>query len=91
MAAFVAAMKEASDWINADFRRAAEFYKTADNFRGPVEDLLPILEDKDYLHDITPRATVTWAAFMQRIGVIKSAPATWKDLFFPEIHHLKGS
>jgi NitT/TauT family transport system substrate-binding protein len=91
MAAFVAAMKEASDWINADFRRAAEFYKTADNFRGPVDDLMPILEDKSYLHDITPRSTIAWASFMHRTGMIKTAPANWKDLFFPEVHHLQGS
>ena len=91
MAAFVAAMKEASDWIKADFRRAAEFYKSADNFRGPVEDLMPILEDKDYLHDVTPRGTIAWAAFMQRTGTIKNAPASWKELFFPEVHDLQGS
>lgn len=90
-AAFVAGMKEASAWINADFRRAAEFYKVVDNYRGPVEDLLPILEDKDYLHDITPRATMAWASFMQRIGAIKTAPASWKDLFHPEVHDLEGS
>ena len=91
MAAFVAAMKEASDWIKADFRRAAEFYKSTDNFRGPVEDLMPILEDKDYLHDVTPRGTIAWAAFMQRTGTIKNAPAGWKELFFPEVHDLQGS
>lgn len=91
MAAFVAAMKEASDWINADFRRAAEFYKTADNFRGPVDDLMPVLEDKDYLHDITPRSTIAWASFMQRTGTLKTAPASWKDLFFQEVHDLNGS
>ena len=91
MAAFVAAMEEASRWIKADFRRAAEFYKAADNYRGPVEDLMPILEDKNYLHDITPRHTMPWAQFMQRTGTIKTAPSSWKELFFPEVHHLQGS
>jgi len=27
---------------------------------------------------------------MNKIGSIKSKPASWKDLFFPEIHGLQG-
>jgi hypothetical protein len=27
---------------------------------------------------------------MNKIGSIKSKPASWKDLFFPEVHGLQG-
>ena len=43
------------------------------------------------LLDVTPRGTIAWAAFMQRTGTIKNAPASWKELFFPEVHDLQGS
>jgi NitT/TauT family transport system substrate-binding protein len=32
-----------------------------------------------------------FATFMQEVGSIKAAPAHWQDLFFPEIHNLRGS
>jgi len=28
---------------------------------------------------------------MYKIGSIKVKPASWKDMFFPEIHNLPGS
>jgi NitT/TauT family transport system substrate-binding protein len=31
------------------------------------------------------------AQFMHRIGSLKVAPASWKDLYFPEIYDLPGS
>jgi len=32
-----------------------------------------------------------YAEFMHRIGTLKNLPASWKDLFFPEIHGVPGS
>jgi NitT/TauT family transport system substrate-binding protein len=32
-----------------------------------------------------------FATFMHEVGTIKIAPTSWKDYFFPEIHHLAGS
>jgi len=29
--------------------------------------------------------------FMRRVGALKNMPATWRDLFFPDIHGLNGS
>ncbi len=34
---------------------------------------------------------VKYAEFMHKVGTIKEAPASWKDLFFPEIHDKAGS
>jgi NitT/TauT family transport system substrate-binding protein len=32
-----------------------------------------------------------YADFMQKIGSIKAKPASWKDMFFPNVHNLPGS
>jgi NitT/TauT family transport system substrate-binding protein len=34
---------------------------------------------------------MVYAEFLHKIGRLKNKPASWKDLFFPEIHDLKGS
>jgi NitT/TauT family transport system substrate-binding protein len=40
---------------------------------------------------MTPAATMKFAKFMRRVGTIKREPASWKDMFFPEIGDLNGS
>ena len=40
---------------------------------------------------MTPAATMKFARFMRRVGTTKREPASWKDLFFPEIGGLNGS
>jgi hypothetical protein len=32
-----------------------------------------------------------FARFMQSTGMIKTAPSSWQDYFFPEVHSLSGS
>ena len=44
----------------------------------------------DYAYTLTPQKVYKTAEFMSKIGTIKSKPASWKDLFFPEIHGLAG-
>ncbi len=50
-----------------------------------------MLADPRFKYDLTPVATMRWADFMHRVGRIKVAPATWMDLFWPEIHDRGGS
>jgi NitT/TauT family transport system substrate-binding protein len=40
---------------------------------------------------MVPENTMKYAEFMHAVGSIKAMPATWKDLFFPEVHGLPGS
>ncbi len=37
------------------------------------------------------KQTMKYARFMQEVGSIKTAPRSWQDLFFAEIHGLPGS
>jgi NitT/TauT family transport system substrate-binding protein len=32
-----------------------------------------------------------YVSFMHKVGLIKTPPSSWKDLFFPEVHQLQGS
>jgi NitT/TauT family transport system substrate-binding protein len=40
---------------------------------------------------MTPENTMKFARFMHDVGTLKAAPASWRDLFFPEIHDASGS
>ena len=40
---------------------------------------------------MTPAATTKFAKFMRRVGTTRHEPASWKDIFFPEIGALNGS
>jgi NitT/TauT family transport system substrate-binding protein len=50
-----------------------------------------LLSSPRFKYITTPHATMRWAAFMHKVGRLKTTPASWKDLFWPEIHHLEGS
>ena len=45
----------------------------------------------DVQYGVTPVALMKFAAFMARIGTLKEAPNSWKDVFFPEAYNLEGS
>jgi NitT/TauT family transport system substrate-binding protein len=40
---------------------------------------------------LTPHRVLRTAEFMHRIGRVKHRPASWKDLFFPNLHGREGS
>ena len=40
---------------------------------------------------LVPENTMKFARFMQTTGMLKVAPESWRDYFFPEIHALNGS
>ncbi len=90
-AAFIAAFNEAVATINRDKKAAAEFYVRVTKDKGGVEAILRMLNDPEIRFDTTPRGTQRFADFMYKIGSIRVKPASWKDLFFPEIHALAGS
>jgi NitT/TauT family transport system substrate-binding protein len=90
-AAFFAGLKEAIDTVNTDKRAAARLYlEIANDKRNTVDDIHAMISDKDYAYTLTPQKVFATAAFMAKIGSIKESPASWKDLFFPEVHNLPG-
>ena len=89
--AFLNALKESVDFVNQDKRRAAEIYVKASKSKEPVEAILKMLNDPEIEYTMTPKNVMKYADFLYKIGSIKDKPASWKDLFMPEIHGLPGS
>ncbi len=89
--AVVDAMKEATDAINADKKRAAEIYAQEGGGKEDVKKLLAMMNDPQMRYTMAPERVLPYAKFMFDVGIIKHQPGSWKDLFFPEVHDLPGS
>jgi len=89
--AFLAALKDAVDSIDKDKRTAAELYLRMTNGKESIDAMESILSDPDIKYTLTPMKVLDYATFMHKVGSIKVQPRSWADMFFPEIHDLKGS
>jgi NitT/TauT family transport system substrate-binding protein len=89
--AMLNAMQEGSEFIAAHPRETCEYYAADTKSKIDIDLMEGLLRDPRYRYILTPHATNKWADFMYRMGRIKAAPASWKDLFWPEIHNLEGS
>jgi NitT/TauT family transport system substrate-binding protein len=90
--AVLAAFSEAIDLINRDKKAAAEIYlKMSGDRKSTVADIQKQIEDPNMLFTTTPRNIQKYADFMFEVGSIKNKAGSWKDIYFPEIHHLPGS
>jgi len=89
--AFFDALKEAIETINKDKRAAAKIYlEQAKDTKNSVDDIYAMINATDYAYTLTPQKVFKTAEFMGKIGSIKNKPASWKDLFFSEVHNLQG-
>jgi NitT/TauT family transport system substrate-binding protein len=89
--AVLAALKEATDSINANKRRAAEVYVQEGGGKENVDEILKMMENPQISYTLTPERVLPFAQFMHKVGILKNEPDTWNDLFFPEVHNLPGS
>ena len=56
-----------------------------------MDELVEVLRDPDIRFTTTPENVAKYAGFMHDIGSIENRPASWRDMFFPEIHGAAGS
>ncbi|MDQ2963388.1 MAG: ABC transporter substrate-binding protein [Pseudomonadota bacterium] len=89
--AFVKALDEAINGINADRKAAAEAYLRISKDKDTVQDILALLNDPAIVFTTTPQNVMKYVDFMLKTGTIKTKPDSWKDLFFPDAHALPGS
>jgi NitT/TauT family transport system substrate-binding protein len=89
--ALVAAFQEATDMLNKDVKPAAQYWIDDVKSKLAVEKVAAIASGKDVRWTMAPESTLKYADFMYAVGTIKAKPASWKDLFFPEVHGLPGS
>jgi len=91
-AAVLAALNEANGMIRADPRAAAELLLGPTAERGfTLDEMVAVLADPAITFTTTPQNVMKYAAFMHDIGSIANRPASWKELFFPEIHAVPGT
>ena len=89
--AIVNAMQEASEFIAVHPRETAEFYAADVKGKIDIDLMVGLLQDPRYKYVLTPRSMTVWSDFMFKMGRIKHKPASWKDLYWQEIHGLDGS
>ena len=89
--AVLAALQEATDILNKDKRAAAQMWIEQTKSNLAVDWLYKIVSGPQVEYTLVPNNTTKYSDFMFKVGSIKKKPATWKELFFPDIHHVAGS
>jgi len=90
--AWLAAQREASDFINQHHREAADIYIAMTKEKKlTADDLVKILADPQVRISVTPYNTMVFARYMHDVGTIKHMPASWKEYFWPVAQGLQGS
>jgi NitT/TauT family transport system substrate-binding protein len=87
-AAILAAMKEATAWIKADKRAAAEAYLRVTKDRMPVDELLAMLNDPSIVITIVPKGADKISEFLHKVGRVKVRPDRWQDYYFGDVEKL---
>jgi NitT/TauT family transport system substrate-binding protein len=85
------ALDDAMTVINADKRAAAETYIAANGTKDSVEAITRIISDPQFQFTSVPLRTMLFADFLNRQGVLKNKPASWRDLFWENQHERDGS
>lgn len=89
--AVLEALQEAMSFIKKDPKGAAALYIRMEKSKLDPAFVEQMIQDPENVFTITPENTMKYADFLSRTGQIKVKPADWKELFFPDIHDLKGS
>jgi NitT/TauT family transport system substrate-binding protein len=88
VAALLGAMKEATAWINADKKAAAEAYLRVTKDKMPAEELMAMLNDPNIVITIEPKGADKISEFLAKVGRVKVKPANWKDYYFGDVDKL---
>ena len=91
MKAFLAALGEAMAMITADPADAARIFIADEHSKMAEDEVVRIIKLPENEWTTTPKKVTAYAEFMARTGLMAAKPASWKDVFFPEIHDLPGS
>ena len=89
--AFLAALKEATDFVEHNPKQAAEYWIADSKSKLPPDTAAKIVGGKQVHWTMVPENTMKFADFMSSVGRIKVKAESWKDYFFPDIYDLKGS
>jgi NitT/TauT family transport system substrate-binding protein len=89
--AIINATKEAQAFIDKDLPTAVKYFIEDSGTKSTVEEITAMLRRPGYGYHIAPQGFMVYADFLAKAGRLKNKPASWKDMFFEEIHDLNGS
>lgn len=91
VAAIVAALDDARDFIAKDPGAAADIWMKSESSKMPRSEVLQMLTDGTLTYSVAPTGILKFAHFMAKTGEIKKDPASWQDVFFPVLGGRQGS
>jgi NitT/TauT family transport system substrate-binding protein len=91
IAAFISGLEEANKLIAQDPALAAKIYLDATKEKFTVDEIVAMIKAPNVVYSTTPNATMVFADFMVKTGLIKTQPKTWKEFFFPVAHNFPGT
>jgi NitT/TauT family transport system substrate-binding protein len=89
--AFVRGLDRANDWIKANPKEAAALYIKAEGSKLTPDFVEAIIRDKNVNFTTAPEGAQKFADFEAKVGLIKQAPASWKDMFWSGLGEKPGS
>jgi NitT/TauT family transport system substrate-binding protein len=87
-----AAFEEAIEWTRTHTHEAAAIYLAREPNKAGQAWIEHMMDDPARLRfSSTPKGMLTHAAFMHKLGTLRTVPASWKDLFWENIWGKDGS
>lgn len=83
--AFMSAFAEATAWINANKKAAAELYLRVSKDKSSVADILKIVDAPDTAYTLDARGVMPVVSFMKKTGAIKIEPKAVAEMFFADV------
>ncbi len=91
-AVVIKALEEAQAMIESDRQAAARLYLDSDEGKGwTADEIVGVLKDPNISFTSAPSGVMQFLTFMNAVGTVKAKADNWKELFFPEIHHVNGN
>jgi NitT/TauT family transport system substrate-binding protein len=84
------ALEQSIKQCNADKRAAAVLWKKAQNASESVDELFALLNDPGFEFTSQPHRIAYFAAFLNRIGTLKSEVTDWKQVFWETAYDQQG-
>jgi NitT/TauT family transport system substrate-binding protein len=84
------ALEQSIKLCSADKRAAAALWKKAQNASESVDELFALLGDPGFEFTSQPHRIAHFAAFLNRIGTMKSKVGDWKELFWETAYNQQG-
>ena len=84
------ALETSIKMCNADKDAAAVLWKKAQNASESIDELRALLDDPGFEFTSQPHRIATFAAFLKRIGTMKTEVGSWKELFWETAYDQQG-